>query len=261
MHKAYRIFDPKLSKFKDFGFVEFKDPIAANKAFEETNHMIGTCLVTVHKYGIKKKLKGKNQDISDQIIDSKMADEEKKCTSKKIDIEKNQNGSQSKSSKCLTLTGIHRNGERKISTKDEEERKVLEDVNIVKHQQEQLLDQIKDKQINENRNRENDEIIRENGENNNVDAAEGHQDDEDDATPNQGSSSNKYSDLTKNLEIYTDKDRKIRMSEIVELSQLKQNEEDYYISTGVDISTAYRVNRISNPNSNEAFGFGNRLGA
>lgn len=66
--------------------------------------------------------------------------------------------------------------------------------------------------------------------------------DEDEDTPNQDSSENKYSDLADMLSIYSDKDRQKRISGILDLSEMKKEEERYYLNSGVDPKNFYRMN-------------------
>lgn len=184
-------------------------------------------MVTVHRYGRRKKLQEQTELEKNQLNGSTSSSKimvnpyiKKNPKEKKSDLVKN--GVQIKSNRNSNELheGTPQNGNDPIVPSEE-----LGDMGIPPNQQE------------ENEGHEDEE-----------------QDDEQD-TPNQDSSSNnKYVDLAKNLEIYTDKDRKDRLSGIVELSLLKENEENYYLKTGVDISSSYRVNRLTG--SYEYSGFG-----
>lgn len=229
VQKAYIIFDPKTNKNKDFGFIEFKDAKSADLAFREGHHLIETCMVTVHRYGRRKKL---------QVQDQKQASEsliKDKDSGKSKAAEYVQKSKKKKKKRRRKNPGA---GDQKKSTRRLFD--LQDDPNNLESKQKDRTQVIHLEQIKDQKELKVDTNLNQIAENENA-AQEGEENDEDD-TPNQDSSENKYADLVKNLEIFSEKDRKTRLMEIVELSLLKQSEENYYLQTGVDVSSAYRVN-------------------
>lgn len=220
VQKAYIIFDPKNGKYKDFGFVEFKNKDSADMAFQLANHLIGTCMVTVHRYGkrkrVEEKIQEKNQAKDSYLLKLQPIDFP---PLKNNNIGKNyvnnlESGDHIKSSRCLF--DLYLNNEQKENSE-------MKKANLMNPQQKQ-------EEIEEGNEVEN---------NSQQDALD---DNEGEETPNQESSSDKYVDLLKTLEIYSMKDRISRLDGILELSLLKENEEKYYKNLGVNVSMSYRVN-------------------
>lgn len=230
VQKAYIIFDPKTNKNKDFGFIEFEDPKSADLAFQDSHHLIGTCMVTAHRYGKRRKL----QIQAPSQTSGGPPREQDQEGDKAEYIQKSKKKKRKKKKRKNPGDGAHKKSTRRFNdapSQNHLEAKPKSSALAIPLEQTKDRNKLKIETTNADQNARDANA-----------AAQEQEEQEEDDTPNQDSSENKYADLVKNLEIYTEKDRKTRLREIVELSLLKQSEEEYYTQAGVDVAAAYRVN-------------------